>query len=286
VYPFELPGSVEVVRLFLGTYAVILEEKVSLRRSLLSVVLTTITVSTVTVVGAGLTALATVPKHHVSSITTASSITYVKNYAGYEAIPSGSSEVATATVTVPTITCSKSQNPDLIPTVWIQDLKTSQNWISAGTFFTCPSGKASYGAQVGIFWGATSCISHVLKVSPGDAVVLTASASPTGTAGSVVDTTTGKSKSCHGGPGSKGTIWTGVCAAGLNLNSAPSKPPCMAGYIPKFSEIRFTKALDDSVPLGSSKPKEYEARSGTTLEMNVSPLTSGGSAFKVGFVHH
>jgi hypothetical protein len=40
------------------------------------------------------------------------------------------------------------------------------------------------------------------------------------------------------------------------------------------------------VPLGSWKPKEYEARSGTTLEMSASSLTSGGSAFNVGFVHH
>jgi hypothetical protein len=259
---------------------------VSLRRSLLCVVLTTIIVATVTVVGVGPTALASVPKHHVSSTTTASSIKYVNNYAGYEATPSSSSEVATATVAVPTITCSKSQNPDLIPTVWIQDLKETQNWVSAGTFLTCSSGKASYGAQAGIFWAATSCISHVLKVFPGNAVVLTAPASPTGTSASVVDTTTGKSKSCHGGPGSKGAVWTGVCAAGPNLNGATSRPPCMAGYIPTFSEIGFTKALDDSVPLGSWKPKEYETRSGTTLEISASPLTSGGSAFNVGFVHH
>lgn len=259
----------------------------SLRRSLLSVVLTTITVSTVAVVGVGPTALASVPKHHVSSTTTASSITYVNNYAGYEATPSSSSEMATATVTVPTITCPKSQNIDLIPTVWIQDTKVRQNFVTAGAFFTCMSGTASYGAQAGIFWAATSCISHVLKVFPGNAVVLTASASPTGTSASVVDTTTGKSKSCHGGPGSKGAVWTGVCAAGPNLNGGTaSKPPCMAGYIPKFTKIKFTKARDDSVPLGSWKPKEYEARSGTTLEMNVSPLTSGGSAFNVGFVHH
>jgi hypothetical protein len=259
-------------------------EKVSLRRSILSVVLATITVSTVAV-GVGQTAFASVPKHRSSSVA-ASSITFVNNYAGYEVTPASSTEVATATVTVPTITCTKSQNPDLIPTVWIQDAKASQNWVSAGTFFTCMNGKASYGAQAGIFWNATSCISHVLKVSPGDAVVLTASASPTQTSASVVDTTTGKSKSCHGGPGSKVVVWTGVCAAGPNLGGGMGKPPCMAGYIPKFSEIRFTKALDNSMPLGNWKPKEYETRSGTKLEMRVSPLTSGGSAFNVGFVHH
>src|ERR1700722_8119728 len=114
-------------------------EKVSFRKSLLSVLLTTIIVSTITVVGLVPTALASVPKHDVTTTTTPSSITYVNNYAGYEVIPSSSTEVATATVTVPTITCSKSQNPDLIPTVWIQDIKESQNWVSAGTFFTCSS---------------------------------------------------------------------------------------------------------------------------------------------------
>ena len=257
------------------------------RTLLLSVVSTTITVSTVTVAGAAPTASASIPKHRVTSTSTASSITYVNNYAGYEATPSGSTEVVTATVTVPTITCTKSQPVDLIPSVWIQDPKARQNWVSAGEFFTCMSGTASYGAQAGIFWAATSCISHVLKVFPGNAVVLTASASPTATSASVVDTTTGKSKSCHGGPGSKGPAWTGVCADGPNLNGGTaSKPPCMAGYIPKFSKITFTKALDDSLPLGSLKPKEYETRSGTTLEINVSPIKSGGSAFNVGFVHH
>ncbi len=256
------------------------------RALLLTVVFTTITVSTVTVAGAAPTALASVRSHRVSSTTTASSITYVNDYAGYEATPSGSTEVATATVTVSTITCPKSKNNiDLVPSVWIQDPKVSQNWVSAGTFFTCSSGTASYGAQAGIFWGATSCISHVLKVSPGNAVVLTASASPTGTSASVVDTTTGKSKSCQGEPGSEGAVWTGVCAA-PNLNGGTtSKPPCEADYIPKFSKIRFTNVLDDSMPLGSWKPKEYETRRGTTLEMNVSPIKSGGSAFNVGFVH-
>jgi hypothetical protein len=259
-----------------------------LRRALLlSVVFTTITVSTVTVVGAAPTALTNVAKHRVSSTSTASSITYVKNYAGYEATPSSSTEVATATVTVPTIICSKSQSSDLVPTVWIQDPKVSGNWVSAGTFFECTSGTASYGAQAGIFWGKTACISPVLKVVPGNAVVLTASASPAGTSASVVDTTTGKTKSCHGEAGSKGAVWTGVCAAGPNLNGGTtSVPPCTVGYIPKFSVIRFTKALDDSVPLGSWKPKEYETRRGTTLEINVSPIKAGGSAFNVGFVHH
>jgi hypothetical protein len=257
------------------------------RTILLGVVLTTITFSAVIIVGAAPTALARVPKHRASSTTTATSITYVNNYAGYETTPSSSKEVATATVTVPTITCPKSQPIDLIPTVWIQDQKVSENFVTAGTFFTCSSGTASYRAQAGIFWGATSCISDVLKVSPGDAVVLTASASPTATSASVVDTTTGKSKICNGGPGSKGAVWTGVCAAGPNLDGGTTrKPPCMAGYIPKFSNLRFTNALDDSLPLGSWKPKEYETKSGTTLEINVSPIESGGSAFKVGFVHH
>jgi hypothetical protein len=258
----------------------------SLRTSLLSIALATITVSTVSVVGVVPTASASVPQHHMSSTTTESPITYVNNYAGYEATPSSATEVATATVTVPTITCPKSQNIDLIPTVWIQDPKASQNFVTAGTFFTCANGKASYQAQAGIFWGATSCVSHVLKVLPGNSVVLTASASPTGTSASVVDTTTAKTRSCHGGPGRNGPVWTGVCAAGPNLDGTSSKPPCMAGYVPKFSNIRFTKALDDSVPLGSWKPKEYETRSGTTKEMNVSPLRSDGSAFNVGFVHH
>jgi hypothetical protein len=248
-------------------------------------VLITMTVVTVAV-GVGETALASVPKPHPSSTVVAGPITYVNNYAGYEVTPSSSTEVATATVTVPTITCAKSQTPDLIPTVWIQDTKSSQNWVSANTFFTCTNGKPSYGAQVGIFWAATTCVSHVLNVSPGDAVVLTASASPTQTSGSVVDTTTGRSKTCHGGPGSKVVVWTGVCAAGPNLGGGNGKPPCMAGYVPKFSEIRFTRALDDSMPLGNANPKEYETRSGAKLEMKVSTLMSGGSAFNVGFVHH
>ena len=196
-------------------------------------------------------------------------------FAGYQAaVPTGSATVATASFTVPTLSCTtvdRAIAPDV--GVLVNNGKTASN---AGVIMGCASGTAVYFPSVVVNGKQTDYIST--PVSPGDVITLTTKVSTNRTRVQVTDVTTGVTQKIIG---------AGARASAAYIGSDPLFTSSGALlHVPDFGKLQFKNCLLDGKTLASRHPKAYQrVNSRGTVQIATGAFWPGGTTFTTRYQH-
>ena len=195
-------------------------------------------------------------------------------FAGYLTSPTARPTTVSSQLRVPTLDCSGvSSTLDVFPGV---DLRSSGGAIAtvAGIGLRCTGTTASYSAQVDF---GSSTVVLPMTITPGDAVILSVSSSPTGSSGTVEDVTSGGTQSASGaGFKAKGGAKIGIFSTFIGGSEVG---------VPPFGTMTFKHVQVGNVSLGTANPTGVDRVNGVTLQIRTRPIVAIGTKFKMSFVH-
>ena len=211
--------------------------------------------------------------HAIGRITAAP--TNDRYFAGYQAaVPAGSATVATASFTVPTLSCTTTDRA--IGPVAGVDENNFKTYSSAFLFTGCVNGQAvNYPALVD---NGTETNYTTTPVSAGDVIDLTTKVSHFRTRVQVTDVTTGVTQKIIGPGASASAAYFG--------DSAWFSSTGTLLHVPDFGKLTFKNCLIDGKALGSWHPHAYQrVNSNGTVQIRTGGLWPGGTAFTTHFEH-
>jgi hypothetical protein len=191
--------------------------------------------------------------------------------AGYQATPPGGVSSASATFTVPKVTCTKkdeADNAEFDFGVYMNDF-SAWSWIGAG----CGTGGAFY-----LYYLATPSGQTTEPATAGDTVVTSLSASATATFAEIHDLTNHQYwLNDYTGPVDESVVDIGS----FNLLAQSSLP------VPAFPEVTLSNATANGDYLGFESPTEYNALNGavTLVKTGGIKTSATGSSFSLTFEH-
>lgn len=215
-------------------------------------------------------------------------------FAGY--VPGSAGASASVHFKVPALTCPAGSTA-VAPGVYINDTR-SPDYLGALVDVSCLASPVSpvvptYTAVVDGVSGAGTCAGRRMPVAPGDSVI--ASVGIAGTA-VVKDATSKRSISMSGCVVGAGPPYIGMCTSPAGAPPAAGLPGWCDGIggtakvcIPPFGAVRFTGALVDGKPLGTTSPTRDDMTDTlgnlAVLEISSGPLSTTGKAFTTRFRH-
>ena len=198
-------------------------------------------------------------------------------FAGYQApVPAGSATVATATFTVPALSCTVTTFPRAIGPVAGVDENNFKTYSSAFLFTGCVNGQAvNYPALVvnGTFTPYPATL-----FAAGDVIDLTTKVSTNRTRVQVTDVTTGVTQKILG-PGARAD------------DGYFGDSPWFTGtgtllHVPGFGKLQFKNCLVDGKALASWRPRAYQrVNSNGTVQISTGGFWPGGTAFTTRYMH-
>lgn len=197
-------------------------------------------------------------------------------FAGYSLQGGGEATfTVTASITVPTLTCSTGPEQAIAPSVGVYT--SSGSFSAASVFVGCYHGKAYYFPSLVV--GGVNHNYAKLHAAAGDKVVLHVSQGASGTVVSVADKSrTGVHKRLHGAGSQTGSApWVG--------DSGWDNPALLA--VPSFGTVHFSGAMLDGQPFGSAGEAlaRWDRASGKTTQITTSAFASNHESFTTVFKH-
>lgn len=208
-----------------------------------------------------------------AGLTTASP-TNTRTFAGYQtAVPAGSATVATASFTVPTLTCTTTDRA-IAPDVGVP--ANSFNTVSIAFVFTgCVNGTAVY--FPGLVVNGTETDYTASPVAAGDVIALTTKVSTNRTRAQVTDLTTGVTQKIIG---------AGARASAAFVGDDAWFSSGKLEHVPDFGKVVFKNCLLDGKSLGSWRPHAFQrVNSLGTVQIATGGFRPGGTAFATRFEH-
>ena len=201
--------------------------------------------------------------------------TSTRTFAGYQAtVPAGSATVATASFTVPTLTCTTVDRA-IAPDVGV--LANSFNTVSiSGVITSCASGTAVYFPSVVVNGKETDYTAS--PVAAGDVIDLTTKVSTNRTRVQVTDVTTGVTQKIIGAGARASAAYVGDDALFTSSGAL--------FHVPDFGKLTFKNCLLDGKSLASWHPHAYQrVNSLGTVQIATGGFRPGGTAFTTRFEH-
>ena len=209
----------------------------------------------------------------ISRITAASTST--RTFAGYQtAVPAGSATVATASFTVPTLSCTTTDRA-IAPSAAVP--ANNSKTISVAYVFTgCVSGQAVY--YPGLLINGNGHVYRTTPFSAGDVITLTTKVSTNRTRVQVTDVTTGVTSKLLGAGARASSAYFGDVALGSRTVALY--------HVPDFGKLTFKNCLIDGKPLASWHPHAYQrVNSRGTVQIQTGGLWPAGTAFTTHYQH-
>ena len=209
----------------------------------------------------------------ISRITAASTST--RTFAGYQtSVPAGSATVATATFTVPTLTCTTADRA-IAPAVAVP----VNNYKTASAVYVvtgCVNGQAVYYPELTI--NGKGAGHSTTPLSAGDVITLTTKVSTNRTRVQVTDVTTGVTSKFLGA----GARASGASFGDVALGSSTGA----LLHVPDFGKLTFKNCFIDGKPLASWHPHAYQrVNSRGTVQIQTGGLWPAGTAFTTHYQH-
>ena len=205
----------------------------------------------------------------------AATATSNRTFAGYQtAVRAGSATVATATFTVPTLTCTTADRAIAADVgVLVNNYKTAS---TAGVITGCASGTAVYYPSVVVNGKQTDYTGTPL--SAGDIITITTKVSVNRTRVQVTDVTTGVTQKIIGAGARASAAFIG--------NDALFTSSGALLHVPDFGKVTFKSCLIDGKTLASWRPQTYQrVNSIGRLQISTGGLWPSGTAFSTHFQH-
>ena len=206
----------------------------------------------------------------------ATAATSNRTFAGYQtAVPAGSATVATASFTVPTLSCSPfARGITASAGVLANNYRTAS---VAYVFIGCVNGKAVY--YPGVLVNGKETDNTSTPFAAGDVINLTTKVSTNRTRVIVTDVTTGVTLDLRGAGARASAAYFGNDA----WFTSTSTPPL---HVPDFGKVTFKNCLIDGKTLGSWHPRAYQRVNGNgTVQIATGGFWPGGTAFSTRFMH-
>jgi hypothetical protein len=201
--------------------------------------------------------------------------TSTRTFAGYQtSVTKGSATVATASFTVPTLTCTTTEQAialgEGVPT-------DNFNSASAAYVFTgCVNDQATY--YPGMLVNGTETDFPTAPVAAGDVIDVTVKVSVNRTKVEVTDVTTGVEQKLKGSGASADAAYFGDSAWGSSTGGIL--------HVPDFGKLTYKDCILDSKALASWRPQEFQrVNSIGTVQITGGNFWPGGTAFTTHFVH-
>jgi hypothetical protein len=196
-------------------------------------------------------------------------------FAGYQtAVRAGSATVATASFTVPTLSCTAIAR-GIAPGAGVP-ANNYQTTSVAFVFTGCLNGRAVY--FPGLVVNGTETDYTTTPFAAGDVITLTTKVSVNRTRAQVTDVTTGVTKMIIGTGARASAAYFGE--NGWFTSSASLL------HVPDFGKLTFTNCLIDGKTLASWNPHAYQrVNSGGTVQISTGGPWPGGTAFTTHFQH-
>ena len=196
-------------------------------------------------------------------------------FAGYQtAVPAGSATVATASFTVPTLSCTAIAR-QIAPSAGVP----ANNYQTASVAFVftgCVNRRAVY--FPGLVVNGTETDYTTTRFAAGDVISLTTKVSVNRTRVQVTDVTTGVTKMIIGTGARASAAYFGENGW---FNSSASLL-----HVPDFGKLTFENCLIDGKTLASWHPHAYQrVNSNGTVQIATGGLWPGGTAFTTHFQH-
>ena len=197
-------------------------------------------------------------------------------FAGYQApVPAGSATVATATFTVPALSCTVTTFPRAIGPVAGVDENNFKTYSSAFLFTGCVNGTAVY--YPGLVVNGTETDFTTSPFAAGDVVDVTTKVSTNRTRVQVTDVTTGVTQKIIG---------AGARAQVVLISDNSWTTSTGRWHVPDFGKLTFKNCLIDGKALASWHPRAYQrVNSNGTVQIRTGGFWPGGTAFTTHFMH-
>jgi len=201
--------------------------------------------------------------------------TSTRTFAGYQSsVAKGSATVATASFTVPTLTCDTT---DRAIALGVGVPTDNFNSGSAAYVFTgCVSGQATF--YPGVVVNGTETDYPDMPVAAGDVIVVTTKVSVNRTRAEVTDVTTNVTQKLLGSGAS-------ADAASFGDNGWGSSTGKLM-HVPVFTKLTYKDCLLDGNSLASTRPQAFQrVNSIGTVQITTGNFWPGGTAFTTHFQH-
>ena len=205
----------------------------------------------------------------------AATATSNRTFAGYQtAVRAGSATVATATFTVPTLTCTTADRAIAADVgVLVNNYKTAS---LAGVITGCANGTAVYYPSVVV--NGTETDYTTTPIAAGDVITVTTKVSVNRTRVQVTDVTTGVTQKIIGAGARASAAFIG--------NDALFTSSGALLHVPDFGKVTFKRCLIDGKTLASWRPQTYpRVNSIGRLQISTGGLWPSGTAFSTHFQH-
>jgi Peptidase A4 family len=201
--------------------------------------------------------------------------TSTRTFAGYEtAVATDSATVATASFTVPTLTCTTTDRA-IAPGVGIP-VDKAKSASAAYVFAGCVSGAATY--YPGLLLNGSETDYPSVPFAAGDVVNVIAKVSKNRTRVEVVDVTSGVTEKLIGSGASASDAFFGDAGWGTSTGALL--------HVPEFTKLTFKDCLLDGKALARWRPHAYQrVNSIGTVQIVAGGFWPGGTAFTTHFVH-
>ena len=210
--------------------------------------------------------------HAIGLATTPASSRY---FAGYQAaVPAGSATVATASFTVPTLSCTTTDRA-IAPSAAVP--ANNGKTVSAAYVVTgCVNGQAVY--SPGLIINGKGVGRSTAPFAAGDVITLTTKVSTNRTRVQVTDVTTGVTSKLLGAGARASSAYFGDVALGSRTVALY--------HVPDFGKLTFKNCLIDGKPLASWHPHAYQrVNSRGTVQIQTGGLWPAGTAFTTHYQH-
>ena len=206
---------------------------------------------------------------------TAAAVTSNRTFAGYQtAVRAGSATVATATFTVPTLTCTTADRAIAADVgVLVNNYKTAS---LAGVITGCANGTAVYYPSVVV--NGTETDYTTTPIAAGDVITVTAKVSVNRTRVQVTDVTTGVTQKIIGAGARASAAFIG--------NDALFTSSGALLHVPDFGKLTFKNCLVDGQALANWRPYAIQrVNSLGKVQIATGGMWPGGTAFSTHFQH-
>jgi hypothetical protein len=198
-----------------------------------------------------------------------------RDFAGYEtAVPTDSATVATASFTVPALTCDTTDRA-IAPGVGVP-IDKGKSASAAFVFAGCVSGVATY--YPGLLLNGSETDYPSVPLAAGDVVNVITKVSKNRSRVEVVDVTSGVTEKLIGSGASASDAFFGDSGEGTNTGALL--------HVPEFTKLTFKGCLLDGKALARWRPHPYQrVNSIGTVQIVAGGFWPGGTAFTTHFVH-
>ena len=203
-------------------------------------------------------------------------VTSTRTFAGYESlVAKGSATVATASFTVPTLTCDTTDRAIALGVAVATDNFNSGS--AAFVFAGCVGGQATF--FPGVVVNGTETDFQSMPVAAGDVIDVTTKVSVNRTRVEVTDVTTGVTQKPSNGAGAKAN-------AALFGDNGWGSSTGRLEHVPVFTKLTYKDCLLDGNSLASTHPQALQrVNSIGTVQITTGNFWPGGTAFTTHFMH-